>query len=281
MAIESIVAGDAVPSGYHRRGEALIHADARIAEDAILAGPLFIGQGAEVHSGAVVIGPTSIGCDAVINDGALVSRSAVWRRSVIQAGATADLCILGDGAVIQTHRPEQGRPVWPNSASRCAGRVRLGRRDESLAGLPRFRASLPWAIRRVAVADPIGRDLLVSRLCDRVQAVTSNNPVILAPQMSGPAYRATMSAACPEATILSDAGELVDSLPPLECRRPPVRRRSVFPGGRRGDSGVTGRVLGRAPDQPSSRRLRGQHLRHEGTREHRRCRPSAQHPPIL
>ena len=63
---------------------------------------------------------------------------------------------------------------------------------------------------------PIGHDLLVSRLCARVQAVTSNNPVILAPQMSGPAYRATMSAACPEATILSDAGQLVDSLPPLE-----------------------------------------------------------------
>jgi lipopolysaccharide/colanic/teichoic acid biosynthesis glycosyltransferase len=64
---------------------------------------------------------------------------------------------------------------------------------------------------------PIGHELLVSRLCDRVQAVTPNKPVILPPQMmSGPAYRATMSAACPEATILPDAERLVDSLPPLE-----------------------------------------------------------------
>ena len=126
MAIESIVAGDAVPSGYHRRGEALIHADARIAADAILAGPLLIGQGAEVHSGAVVIGPTSIGCDAIINDGALVSRSAVWRRSVVQAGATADLCVLGDGAVIQMHRPAQGRPAGRTASLPLRGQGQIG-----------------------------------------------------------------------------------------------------------------------------------------------------------
>jgi NDP-sugar pyrophosphorylase family protein len=126
MAIESIVSGDAVPSGYNRRGEALIHADARIAADAILAGPLLIGQGAEVHSGAVVIGPTSIGCDVVINDGAVVSRSAVWRRSVVQAGATADLCILGDGAVIQTHRADQGRPVGRTRSLPLRGQGQIG-----------------------------------------------------------------------------------------------------------------------------------------------------------
>jgi NDP-sugar pyrophosphorylase family protein len=126
MAIESIVSGDAVPSGYNRRGEALIHADARIAADAILAGPLLIGQGAAVHSGAVVIGPTSIGCDVVINDGALVSRSAVWRRSVVQAGATADLCILGDGAVIQTDRPELGRPSGRPQSLPLRGRGQIG-----------------------------------------------------------------------------------------------------------------------------------------------------------
>jgi NDP-sugar pyrophosphorylase family protein len=126
MAVESIVSGDAVPSGYNRRGEALIHADARIAADAILAGPLLIGQGAEIHSGAVVIGPTSVGCDVVINDGALVSRSAVWRRSVVRAGATADLCILGDGAVIQTHPPGQERPVGRTRSLPPRGQAQIG-----------------------------------------------------------------------------------------------------------------------------------------------------------
>lgn len=103
MVTESLVSGNAVPVGYYRRGEALIHTDTRVAADATLVGPVIIGQGAEIRGNTVVIGPTSIGCDVVINDGALVSRSAVWRRSVIQAGATVDLCVVGDGAVIQAN----------------------------------------------------------------------------------------------------------------------------------------------------------------------------------
>jgi NDP-sugar pyrophosphorylase family protein len=103
MVTESLVSGNAVPSGYYRRGEALIHTDTRVAPDATLVGPIIIGQGAEVRANSVVIGPTSIGCDVVINNGALVSRSAIWRRSIIQAGATVDLCIVGDGAVIQAN----------------------------------------------------------------------------------------------------------------------------------------------------------------------------------
>ena len=103
MVTESLVSGNAVPWGYHRRGEALIQVGASVGADAILVGPVIIGHGADIRSKAVVIGPTSIGCDVVINDGALVSRSAVWRRSAIQAGATVDLCIIGDGAVIQAN----------------------------------------------------------------------------------------------------------------------------------------------------------------------------------
>lgn len=103
MMTEALVSGNAVPSGYHRSGAALIQAGVGVAADAILAGPVIIGQGAEIRSRAVVIGPTSIGCDVVVNDGALVSRSAVWRRSTIQAGAIVDLCIVGDGAVIQAN----------------------------------------------------------------------------------------------------------------------------------------------------------------------------------
>ena len=102
MAIESRVTEDVPPAGHVRRGEALIHAEARVASDAVLAGPVLIGQGAQICSGAVVIGPTSIGCDAVINEGALVSRSAVWRRARVAAGSTLDLCIVGDGAMIST-----------------------------------------------------------------------------------------------------------------------------------------------------------------------------------
>ncbi len=101
MMTESLLSSGALLAGYARCGGALIHTDARVAPDAVLAGPLIIGQGAQIGSRAVLIGPASIGCDVVINDGALVSRSAVWRRSVIQARAVVDLCIVGDGAFIQ------------------------------------------------------------------------------------------------------------------------------------------------------------------------------------
>jgi NDP-sugar pyrophosphorylase family protein len=131
LAVEAVVAGAAVP-GYARRGEALIHADARIAADALLAGPVLIGQGAEIHAGAVVIGPTSIGCDVVIHAGALVSRSAVWRRSAIEAGASVDRCIVGDGTVIQTMAPGRGPAV---------GRPR---RPERPSGVERGPGAGPW-----------------------------------------------------------------------------------------------------------------------------------------
>jgi NDP-sugar pyrophosphorylase family protein len=104
MAIESLLTAEAAPSGFVRRGEAIVHAQAAVAPDAVLAGPVLIGQGAQIRSRAVVIGPTSIGCDAVIDEGALVSRSAVWRRSKVEAGASLDLCILGDGALMTTGR---------------------------------------------------------------------------------------------------------------------------------------------------------------------------------
>ena len=138
MVLESVVAGSAIPREYSRRGEALIHAGASVAADATLIGPAIIGQGAEIRSRAVVLGPTSIGCDVVINDGALVSRSAVWRRSAIQAGATVDLCIVGDGTVIQAngsglsgHRRPDSRIKLPDEVAGAhyaslASRLRLG-----------------------------------------------------------------------------------------------------------------------------------------------------------
>jgi NDP-sugar pyrophosphorylase family protein len=123
MAIESRVTEEVPPAGHVRRGEALIHAEARVASDAVVAGPVLIGQGAQICSGAVVIGPTSIGCDAVIHEGALVSRSAVWRRARVAPGAALDLCIVGDGAMFSTGNAGRhvvvDRPV-PNHLARTA-----------------------------------------------------------------------------------------------------------------------------------------------------------------
>jgi NDP-sugar pyrophosphorylase family protein len=113
--IERLASGDNEREGYQRKGEALIHSEASVAEDAILVGPLLVGPGATISSRAVLIGPTSLGCDATIGPGALVSRSAVWRRSTIQADAAIDRTIVADDVVIERGRHEHrmvvaGRP---------------------------------------------------------------------------------------------------------------------------------------------------------------------------
>ncbi len=93
-----------VPAGYALRGEALVHTEASIGPDVILAGPVLVAAGATILPRAVIIGPTSIGCDVTIGVGALVSRSAVWRRSRVLAGAVVDRSIIADDAVVIRER---------------------------------------------------------------------------------------------------------------------------------------------------------------------------------
>jgi mannose-1-phosphate guanylyltransferase len=99
--IEQLVKSGEDQDGYVRSGSALVHRDAFVAHDAQLVGPVLIGPGARVLSGAVVVGPASIGRDATVASGGLVSRSAVWRRSTIGEGASADRCIVADDAVVE------------------------------------------------------------------------------------------------------------------------------------------------------------------------------------
>ena len=101
-------AGRLASGDYELRGEALVHRDARVAADVTFAGPVIVAAGATIGSRAVIVGPTSIGCDVIVDSGALVSRSAVWRRSVIGANAVVDRTIVGDdgdvGAGRQVYR---------------------------------------------------------------------------------------------------------------------------------------------------------------------------------
>jgi len=89
------------PQEFTRLDGAFIHDDAEVASDAILVGPVVVGAGAQVKSGAVVVGPSSLGRDVIIEERAMVSRSAVWRRSVVAQGASVDGCILLDDVVTQ------------------------------------------------------------------------------------------------------------------------------------------------------------------------------------
>ena len=103
IAAQLLASRRVLPPDYERRGTALVHRDAAVDLDVILAGPVVVAPGASIAGNAVVIGPASIGCDAVIEAGAVVSRSAVWRRSRIAGSAVVDRSIVGDDAVIGPH----------------------------------------------------------------------------------------------------------------------------------------------------------------------------------
>ncbi|MEO6236113.1 MAG: NDP-sugar synthase [Vicinamibacterales bacterium] len=98
--VDQLISSGEPLDGYRRSGESLIHEDAMVADDAVLVGPVLVAPGARVMSNAVIVGPTSIGCDATVGKSGFVSRSAVWRRSVIGEHAVADRCILGDDSVV-------------------------------------------------------------------------------------------------------------------------------------------------------------------------------------
>jgi len=98
--VEQVVAAGSQPEGYVKTGECLFHRDAVIAGDATFIGPVLVGAGARIMSGAVVVGPTSIGCEAVLGPCVLVSRSAIWRRSVVHEQAVADQCLVADDSVV-------------------------------------------------------------------------------------------------------------------------------------------------------------------------------------
>jgi NDP-sugar pyrophosphorylase family protein len=98
--VEHLAATPGEPDGYIKASGCLFHRDAMIAPGASFIGPVLVGPGAQVAAGAVVVGPTSIGRDAIVEPGALISRSAVWRRCVIQNNAVIDRCIVGDDAEV-------------------------------------------------------------------------------------------------------------------------------------------------------------------------------------
>jgi NDP-sugar pyrophosphorylase family protein len=99
-AVEQLVTSGEQPEGYVKSRNCLFHTDAVIAHDAVFVGPVLVGAGARVMSGAVIVGPTSIGREVRVGNGVLVSRSAVWRRSVLRDRAVVDRCIVADDTLV-------------------------------------------------------------------------------------------------------------------------------------------------------------------------------------
>jgi NDP-sugar pyrophosphorylase family protein len=118
-----MVTGDLSLSGYARVNGAWVDTSARVDPGARFVGDVLVGPGCVIDDGAMIIGPTTVGADCVIGEQAIVSRSAVWDRCRVGAGAHIDQCILTDDACLE-----------PGAAIRNAVRVAPLRLPATVAG---------------------------------------------------------------------------------------------------------------------------------------------------
>ena len=101
-AMEQMLAGGAVPRGFVRLREALVHESVRFGADVSLVGPVWIDAGCRVESGAMIVGPTAVGASCVIGRNSVVSRSILWSGCAVDNGARLDQCIaVEDAHVLQ------------------------------------------------------------------------------------------------------------------------------------------------------------------------------------
>jgi NDP-sugar pyrophosphorylase family protein len=90
------------PAGYLRMGEALVHSSAQVDASARFVGPVRIGPRSVIGSNAMVIGPTTVGTACTVEAEAVISRSAVWDRCRVGAGAVVDQCVLTVDANVES-----------------------------------------------------------------------------------------------------------------------------------------------------------------------------------
>ncbi|HEV2892314.1 MAG TPA: NDP-sugar synthase [Actinomycetota bacterium] len=74
--------------------------DTRIAEGAVLRGPILVGQGATVEEEGRVFGPTVLGPGTVVAGGARLERSVLLEGARIERGAKVSDSIIGRGVVV-------------------------------------------------------------------------------------------------------------------------------------------------------------------------------------
>jgi mannose-1-phosphate guanylyltransferase/phosphomannomutase len=114
-------------------GGVWVNADAEIAADAHLHGPLYLGQGVKIKNGVIVNGPTMIRDYTIVDSRASIDRSLIWRNSYIgeraelrgtivlkqcniksravlfEGSVIGDSTVVNSGAVIQP-----GVKIWPS-----------------------------------------------------------------------------------------------------------------------------------------------------------------------
>jgi NDP-sugar pyrophosphorylase family protein len=129
-ALERMAQEEVGPDGYARVGDGWIAPSAKVDPTARFVGPVLVCAGSVIDRDALIVGPCTIGAECTIGPKAVVSRSVVWDRCHVGAGAFVDECILTDDASVEDWLAVRGTVYVP--------RHRSGQRSRDLLALCRW-----------------------------------------------------------------------------------------------------------------------------------------------
>jgi NDP-sugar pyrophosphorylase family protein len=132
-------------SHYRKIGDRLQHPTALVDEGSRFIGPVIVGPGAKVEAGVLVVGPTTIGAESRIGAGALVSRSLVWERVTVGAGAAVDCCLLADNTAVAANER-----LYACVEIADANRKPSGKQEQEFAGSTNARSNFLSSLRTSA-----------------------------------------------------------------------------------------------------------------------------------
>ncbi len=89
--------------GFVRRGEAQVHRNAQVADDALLLGPVLIGPDCVIEARATIVGPAACAGGCGVGAEAVVSRSLLWEGATVGPGAVLDQCVVAYDADVKAH----------------------------------------------------------------------------------------------------------------------------------------------------------------------------------
>jgi NDP-sugar pyrophosphorylase family protein len=110
-ALERARAGDDVQTGYTWQGTAALHPTASVAASARAIGAAMVAAGTRIADRAMLIGPVVVGRDCLLAEDVVVTNSVIGDRAVLGPAARVDSCLIAAGATVRAKALLQGT-IW-------------------------------------------------------------------------------------------------------------------------------------------------------------------------
>ncbi len=117
-AVQGMGEKTALSDGYIRVDDGWVHESAVVDSTARIIGLAVVGPECVVGPGAIIAGPATVGTGCRIEHHSVISRSAIWDKCTIGAGAIVDGSILADGTCIESEVIVRNTVITPQRRSR-------------------------------------------------------------------------------------------------------------------------------------------------------------------